>query len=149
MKTISPANIDFRTQLTQEIDLVITAKAKAMNLDKAAIARDVLARWAEDEIAFSECLADEHKRSDERAARQKIQRRSLSRRKQNAVFARDGFKCMECRDEPGVEMLHIDHVVPVSAGGSDDLTNLRVLCATCNLRKANKIVAIADAGGRK
>ena len=32
--------------------------------------------------------------------------------------------------------LHIDHILPVCAGGSNKLTNLRVVCADCNLGKS-------------
>jgi 5-methylcytosine-specific restriction endonuclease McrA len=32
--------------------------------------------------------------------------------------------------------LVVDHVVALSAGGSDELTNLQTLCWTCNSRKA-------------
>jgi 5-methylcytosine-specific restriction endonuclease McrA len=31
-----------------------------------------------------------------------------------------------------------DHVIPVSRGGTDDLTNLRPACAPCNNRKGNR-----------
>lgn len=33
---------------------------------------------------------------------------------------------------------HIDHVVPYSRGGGDDLTNLQPLCRTCNTSKGNR-----------
>jgi hypothetical protein len=36
--------------------------------------------------------------------------------------------------------LHIDHVRPVSLGGSDDPSNLQLLCARCNLSKYNRWV---------
>lgn len=38
---------------------------------------------------------------------------------------------------------HIEHVVPSSAGGSDDLTNLCLACPSCNLHKSNR-VSVAD-----
>lgn len=31
--------------------------------------------------------------------------------------------------------LQLDHVIPISMGGTDDLANLSVLCGPCNARK--------------
>lgn len=35
--------------------------------------------------------------------------------------------------------LEIDHIIPLSAGGSDDETNLWLSCPICNRHKSNKI----------
>ena len=49
------------------------------------------------------------------------------------VLKRDDFTCRYCgRSAPDV-VLHIDHVQPRSAGGSDDPSNLVVACAACNI----------------
>ncbi len=47
-----------------------------------------------------------------------------------------GEKCYICgrSDIP----LHIDHLIPQSAGGTSDLTNLRLICPADNARKSNK-----------
>jgi hypothetical protein len=36
---------------------------------------------------------------------------------------------------------HIEHVVPSSAGGSDDANNLALSCPSCNLGKSNRVRA--------
>lgn len=51
----------------------------------------------------------------------------------SALIARDGFMCRYCRrnDDP----LTIDHVLPRSLGGGDDLANLALACRPCNSSK--------------
>jgi hypothetical protein len=56
------------------------------------------------------------------------------------VFHRDKGRCQEChRDLTGTILIdgavHIDHILPLAQGGSNDPTNLQVLCGDCNLRK--------------
>jgi 5-methylcytosine-specific restriction endonuclease McrA len=61
------------------------------------------------------------------------------------VLERDGFRCRYCgrtASEPGV-VLHVDHVVPVSAGGATREDNLRTACEECNLGKAARLVVVA------
>lgn len=50
------------------------------------------------------------------------------------VFDRDGEQCQYCGTKDGP--WHIDHIHPVSRGGSNTLENLTVACAPCNLSKS-------------
>lgn len=59
----------------------------------------------------------------------------LSKKTRFDVFKRDGFKCMYCGAHPPSVLLHVDHVVPVAAGGKNDLDNLITACEPCNLGK--------------
>ena len=69
---------------------------------------------------------------------------SLSGQKSNApwarhteiVFARDGNKCKHCA---ATSDLTLDHIIPRSAGGSDEITNLQTLCSHCNSAKGVKL----------
>lgn len=53
-----------------------------------------------------------------------------------AIIERDGQFCARCQT---TERLSIDHIMPVSRGGTNALDNLRLLCRPCNSKKSNKI----------
>lgn len=69
----------------------------------------------------------------------KSKRRLISGKKRHAVFARDNYRCQICGAtvDDGAK-LHIDHILPVSKGGTNDITNLQILCEKCNLGKHNR-----------
>jgi hypothetical protein len=59
-----------------------------------------------------------------------------------AVFYRDRGMCVSCKtDLSGVLNIwgesHFDHIVPLAAGGLNDVANIQLLCAPCNLKKGD------------
>jgi hypothetical protein len=48
------------------------------------------------------------------------------------------LECIRCRRRPPDVVLHVDHIVPASRGGSSKRPNLQFLCAEDNLRKSNR-----------
>lgn len=54
----------------------------------------------------------------------------------DAVYSRDGGRCVHCGS---TENLQLDHIIPFSKGGATTLENLQLLCQKCNLEKSNKI----------
>lgn len=63
----------------------------------------------------------------------------------NAVFHRDKGCCVFCGTDLTKlvnlrEKLHYDHIIPLVAGGTNDVTNLQLLCSDCNLKKGGKSV---------
>lgn len=65
---------------------------------------------------------------------------NIPRGLRHEVFKRDNYTCVECgaRKSDGAT-LHIDHKIPVSKGGTDELDNLQTLCSDCNLNKSDVI----------
>lgn len=59
-----------------------------------------------------------------------------------AIFDRDGNKCVRCGDTDGPH--EIDHIIPRSAGGTDNAINLRVLCKGCNRARPVSGEALID-----
>jgi hypothetical protein len=56
------------------------------------------------------------------------------------VLARDGYRCRHCGISADLgAVLHVDHIIPVSKGGTSDLSNLQTLCQDCNLGKTNRM----------
>ena len=50
-----------------------------------------------------------------------------------------GNKCQKCsKTEPEIKIT-IDHIVPVSKGGTNHIGNLQPLCFICNVKKGNKL----------
>lgn len=61
-----------------------------------------------------------------------MERKSISKKIRFEVYKRDKFTCQYCgRKAPDV-ILNVDHIEPVSKGGSNDILNLITSCFDCN-----------------
>jgi hypothetical protein len=101
--------------------------------------------WEDDDLTADDVLALVHER-DERRQRQldrahaalalggmpRRRRRPIPVEVRQAVFRRDGGRCVECGSDFDIQY---DHVIPVALGGSSTVANLQILCAPCNRQK--------------
>lgn len=90
-------------------------------------------------------------REDGRRSRRrgrKFQRR-VQKPVRQRVLARDSWTCYLCQRPirrdlvwPHPLSASVDHVIPVSAGGSDDLSNLRATHWHCNAEKGDRLLGV-------
>ena len=53
------------------------------------------------------------------------------------IFKRDNYECVQCGSTLD---LTVDHIHPVSMGGTNDPSNLQTMCRSCNCSKGARIL---------
>jgi hypothetical protein len=108
-------------------------RMRMLEAEKAAIARRLKAghRKRELEKIVRQELIDSGELFGEQPKRPPIPREVV-----DAVYRRDGGRCVYCGS---TENLQLDHIIPFSKGGSTNLENLQLLCQKCNLEKSYHI----------
>ena len=66
----------------------------------------------------------------------RVERGRVSNRVRFKVYERDGNRSCKCGSTTHLE---IDHIIPISKGGTSDSNNLQTLCHDCNAKKGNQI----------
>lgn len=56
------------------------------------------------------------------------------------ILKRDNFKCVYCGRTPETTELQVDHVIPKSKGGGNNVENLVTSCRFCNLGKSDVLL---------
>jgi len=69
-----------------------------------------------------------------------MKRKPLSKRVRFSIFARDEFTCRYCGRQSDEVKLVVDHLIPVSQGGTNEQENLITSCEECNQGKAAKTI---------
>jgi 5-methylcytosine-specific restriction endonuclease McrA len=88
-----------------------------------------------------EWVEEEHR--DFLASSGVLRRAHLPEWVRRAVYFRDRGRCVACNaDLTGLVSLqnddHFDHIIPLHQHGLNDVTNIQLLCASCNLKKGHR-----------
>ncbi len=70
-------------------------------------------------------------------------RNGISRKLRLEIFERDKYCCFYCQYQNGIGNdipFHVDHIIPVVRGGTNNRNNLITSCYKCNLRKRANIL---------
>lgn len=101
--------------------------------EKAEIAAQIMARHRRSQLEkiVRQELIDSGELFGEQPKRPPIPREVV-----DAVYKRDGGRCVYCG---ATDNLQLDHIIPFSKGGATTIENLQLLCQKCNIEKSNKI----------
>lgn len=58
----------------------------------------------------------------------------ITREQRQEIIEKYGKKCACCGSTKNIQ---IDHIIAISKGGADDISNVQLLCRNCNARKGN------------
>jgi 5-methylcytosine-specific restriction endonuclease McrA len=53
------------------------------------------------------------------------------------LYATQGGKCVYCPSVLPLGDMHRDHIIPLAKGGTNWISNIQLLCPSCNLRKSD------------
>lgn len=81
-----------------------------------------------------------------REARKKAIGGSYTAQQIQDLLKRQKRKCYYCHKR--LEKYHVEHVIPLSRGGSNDISNIVIACPTCNMRKHDRLPHEWPEGGR-
>ncbi|MFH2043350.1 MAG: HNH endonuclease signature motif containing protein [Acidobacteriota bacterium] len=66
-----------------------------------------------------------------------MRKRKISKELRVQVLVRDKYRCKMCGRSKDEVSLHVDHIIPVAKGGTDEIDNLAALCSDCNIGKSD------------
>jgi len=94
-------------------------------------------RWAKTERGYEHCRV----RVRNRHARSKGAQGNYTFNDIQKQYANQKGKCYYCRVKikNHTSAYHIEHVIPLSRGGTNDMSNIVLACPSCNLSKSNKL----------
>lgn len=86
-------------------------------------------------------MSDEELAAATEGRNRKAARVTIKASTRQQIFSRDGGVCVHCSGKIHAnELWHVDHLVPLSKGGSNEIDNLALSCVRCNLEKHNKLM---------
>lgn len=86
-------------------------------------------------VAFCpKCREASQKANDRRRNKGKLKRRG---KRAEELLAKQKGRCFYCLKKLRNDY-HVDHFIPRAKGGSNDWSNLRIACPTCNIAKSDK-----------
>lgn len=75
--------------------------------------------------------------TESKAYKRKTKRKIYSDEERKIIYDKSGGRCELCGLRITQENMTLDHIIPLSMGGRDDMENLQAACFACNQFKRN------------
>lgn len=69
---------------------------------------------------------------------EEVKRKPITKKLRFEIFKRDSFTCQYCGQMAPDVVLEVDHIIPVSQGGENEILNLVTSCFDCNRGKGGR-----------
>tara|TARA_B100000989_G_scaffold64322_1_gene44531 strand:- start:727 stop:1614 length:888 start_codon:yes stop_codon:yes gene_type:complete len=70
-----------------------------------------------------------------------IKRCNIPKKIKSALYKRENQECAICKIPLSLSEMTLDHIIPLSKGGHNDLVNLQCVCNICNQKKSDKLAS--------
>lgn len=81
-------------------------------------------------------VASESKKITNVGNKKKIKRKRYSAEQRKIIYQRANGRCKLCGRKIELNNFSLDHVIPLSMGGADSMSNLQASCRGCNFQKS-------------
>ena len=58
------------------------------------------------------------------------------------MLQRENGKCAICEKKPSPKSTTVDHIIPLSKEGINDIVNFQLTCVQCNQNKKNDVLSV-------
>ncbi len=87
------------------------------------------------QILLRQCIINKIRQLEPLLFALRISKRKGNRYNRFDILKRDNFTCQYCGKKPPEVELEVDHIIPLSKGGSNEEKNLTTSCERCNYEK--------------
>ena len=139
------SQVEYYEQVVKNmVGKVLTTNRKLTKKDSSKYILEDFDLLSKDEIEELKKLCDQkideyiQKRGDKIWEHRKFSNKAVPGSLRYEVLKRAKGKCELCGVDRKIKSLDVDHIIPRSKGGANDISNLQALCFTCNRAKGNR-----------
>jgi len=139
------SQVEYYEQVVKNmVGKVLTTNRKLTKKDGSQYILEDFDSLSKDEIEELKKLCDQkideyiQKRGDKIWEHRKFSNKAVPGSLRYEVLKRAKGKCELCGVDRKIKSLDVDHIIPRSKGGANDISNLQALCFTCNRAKGNR-----------